>query len=70
LGVISITKEFILELDILHTYDASVALGRQMLHLAEEEVSLWSPGASPQPSSLVVDKDQVIPAQCEIIAMT
>jgi hypothetical protein len=36
-----------------------------MLHLAEEEVSLWSPGAGPRPSSLIVDEDQVIPAQCK-----
>jgi hypothetical protein len=39
--VVSITKKFILGLDILHAYDASVALGRQTLSLADEEVSLW-----------------------------
>jgi hypothetical protein len=63
--VASITNEFILGLDILHAYDASVELGRQTLRLAEEEISLWDPGAGPHPSSLVVAKDQVIPAKCE-----
>jgi hypothetical protein len=66
--VANITNEFILGLDILRSYDASVDLGRQTL-LAEEEVSLWSPGAGPRPSSLVVAKNQVIPAQCEGILM-
>jgi hypothetical protein len=42
--VANITNEFILELDILRAYDASVGLGRQMLRPAEEEVLLWSPG--------------------------
>jgi hypothetical protein len=36
-----------------------------MLSLREEEVSLWSPGAGPQPSSVVVATDRVIPAQCK-----
>jgi hypothetical protein len=43
--VASITNEFILWLDILRAYDASVDLGCQTLRLAEEELSLWSPGA-------------------------
>jgi hypothetical protein len=64
-----VSNEFILGLDILHAYDASVDLGRQMLRLAEEEVSLWSPGVEPWPSSLVVAKNQVIPTQCEGILM-
>lgn len=38
----NITNKFTLGLDILHTYDISVALGHQTLCLAEEEVSLWS----------------------------
>jgi hypothetical protein len=63
------TNEFILGLDILRAYNASVDIGRQTLRLAEEEISLWSPGAGPRPSSLVVAKDQVIPAQCEKIVM-
>jgi hypothetical protein len=67
--VANITNEFILGLDILRAYNASVDIGRHTLRLAEEEVSLWSPGAGPRPSSLVVAKDQVIPALCEGIVM-
>jgi hypothetical protein len=47
-----------LGLDILHAYDASVDLGHQTLRLAEEEVSLWSPGAGTWPSSLIVAKNK------------
>jgi hypothetical protein len=39
LFVADITNGFILGLDILHAYDASVDIGRQMLCLVEEEVS-------------------------------
>jgi hypothetical protein len=67
--VADITSEFILGLDILRAYDASVDLGRQTLRLAEEEVSLCNPGEGPRSSSLVVAKDHVIPAQCEGIVM-
>jgi hypothetical protein len=56
----NITDELILGLDILRAYDASVDIGRQTLRLAGEEVSLWSPGAEPRPSSLVVAKDHVM----------
>jgi hypothetical protein len=52
--VANITNEFILRLDILCAYDASVDPECQMLHLAEEKVLQWSLGAGPQPSSLVV----------------
>jgi hypothetical protein len=67
--VANITNEFILGLNILSAYGASVDLGRQTLLLAEEEVSLWSPEAGHRPSCLVVAKDQVIPAKCEGILM-
>jgi hypothetical protein len=40
-----------------------------MLRLAEEEVSLLSPGVGSRPSSLVEAKDKVIPAKCEGILM-
>jgi hypothetical protein len=63
--VADITNEFILGLDILRAYDASVDIGRQTLRLADEEVSVWSPGAGPRSSSLIVEEDQIIPAQCE-----
>jgi hypothetical protein len=45
--VANITNDFILGLDILRAYDTSVDLERQMLHLAEEEVTLWSPSVGP-----------------------
>jgi hypothetical protein len=67
--VANITDELILGLDILRAYDAAVDIGRQTLQLADEEVSLWSPGAGPRPSSLVVANDHVIPAQSEGIVM-
>jgi hypothetical protein len=38
--IVNITNKFILGLDVLDMYNASVDLGRQTLHLAEEEVSL------------------------------
>jgi hypothetical protein len=59
--VANITDKLILGLDRLRAYDACVDIGCQKLRLAEEEVSLWSPGARPHPSSLVVAKDHVIP---------
>jgi hypothetical protein len=65
LFVANITDELTLGLDILCAYDASVDIGRQKLRLAEEEVSLWSPGAGCRTSRLVVAKEHVIPAQCE-----
>jgi hypothetical protein len=67
--VANITNELILGLDILRAYDASVDLGRQTLRLAGEEISLWSPGEGPRPSSVVMAKDQVMTAKCEGILM-
>jgi hypothetical protein len=67
--VANITNEFILGLDILRVYDATVDIGLQTFRLAEEEASLWSPGEGSRPSSLVVAKDKIIPAQCEGIVM-
>jgi hypothetical protein len=43
-SVANITNKFIFGLDILCAYDASVDLGHQIPHLAEEEVLLRSPG--------------------------
>jgi hypothetical protein len=45
--VAHITNEFILGLDILCAYGASVDFWRQTLHLAEEKVSQWSPAFQP-----------------------
>jgi hypothetical protein len=67
--VANITDELILGLDILRAYDASVDIGRQTLRLAEEEISLWNPGAGARPSSLTVAEGHVIPAQCEGIVI-
>jgi hypothetical protein len=53
----------------MRAYDASVDIGRQTLRLAEEKLSLWSPGEGPRLSSLEVTKDNVIPAQCEGLVM-
>jgi hypothetical protein len=68
-SVTDITNELILGLNVLRAYDASVDIGLQTLRLAEEEVSLWSPGVRPRPSNLVVAEDQVISAQGEGIVM-
>lgn len=43
--VTSITDEFILVLDIMHTHDPSVDLGCHVLRLDNEEVPLRRPGA-------------------------
>jgi hypothetical protein len=67
--IASMTNEFILGLGVRRAYDGSLDLGRQTLHLAEEEVSVWSPGLGPWPSSLVVVNDQMIPAQCKGVVM-
>jgi hypothetical protein len=67
--ITNITDDFILELEILRAYDACVYLGCQMLHLAEEEVSLCSPRVGPRSSSLVLANDQMIPAQCVVVTM-
>jgi hypothetical protein len=67
--VADITYELILGLDVLRAYDVSVDLGRQMLRLRVEKVSLWSTQLEPQPSRLVVGDDQVIPAQCKRVMM-
>jgi hypothetical protein len=69
LFVANITNEFNLGLDILCTNSASVDLGCQMLHLAEEEISLWSHGEGPWPSSPVVANDHVIGAQYKGVVM-
>jgi hypothetical protein len=63
--VADITNEFILGLDIMGAYGAPIDIGRQTLRLAVEELLLWSPGAGPHPSSLLLQKDHVIPAWCE-----
>jgi uncharacterized protein YacL (UPF0231 family) len=42
-----ITDELILELHVLQAYNMVVDLGRQLLRLGQEEVTLWNAGARP-----------------------
>jgi hypothetical protein len=69
--IASIINEFVLGLNILPAYDASVDLGCQTLCPAEDVVLLWSQraGTGPQPFSMVVASDQVICEQCEGMMM-
>jgi hypothetical protein len=64
-----ITDEFILGLDVLQAYNASVDVGRHLLRLGQEEVTLWRPGAQPKSSRLSLVGDEVIPARCERVVM-
>lgn len=45
--VAHVTNEFVLGLNILCAYEASMDIWLQILRLAQEELSLWSPGAGP-----------------------
>jgi len=67
--VAEVTDEFILGLDVLWAYDASVDLGRHLLRLGQEEVTLWRPGTQPKSARLSLDGDEVIPARCERVVM-
>jgi hypothetical protein len=59
------TNEFILGLDILRAYAASVDIERQTLRLAEEYILWWSPEAGPRPSNMIVEENKVMPALCK-----
>jgi hypothetical protein len=63
-----IIDEFILRLDVLPTYNAFIDLGRQVLRLGQEKVSMWNSQAH-QLSHLVVASDQEIPEQCETVVI-
>ena len=67
--VAEVTDEFILGLDVLRAYDASVDLGRHLLRLGQEEVTLWRPGAQPKSARLSLVGDEVIPARCERVVV-
>ena len=56
-----VTDEFILGLDILRTYDASVDLGRHLLQLGREEVTLWRPGTRTKSARLSLVNDEFRP---------
>jgi hypothetical protein len=67
--VADVTDKFILGLNVLRAYDASVNLGRHLLRLGQEEVTLWRPAAQPKSARLSLVGDEVIPAQCERMVM-
>jgi hypothetical protein len=48
--VADITDELFLGLDILRAYDESVDVGRHVLRMGREKVSLWNPRARPRSS--------------------
>jgi hypothetical protein len=67
--VAEITDEFIIGLDVLRDYDASVDLERLLLRLGQEEVTLWKPGSQPKFARLSLVGDEVIPARCKRVVM-
>jgi hypothetical protein len=67
--VAGLTNEFILGLDILRAYDASVDLGRHLLRLGQEEVTLWRPGVQLKSARLCLVSDEMNPARCERVIM-
>jgi hypothetical protein len=67
--VAEITDEFILGLDVLLAYDTSVELGRHLLRLGQEELTLWNSGARPTSSRHSLVSDEVVPARCEWVVM-
>jgi len=67
--VAEVIDEFILGLDVLPAYDAFVDLGRHLLRLGREEVTLWRPGIQPISARLSLVCDVVIPARCERVVM-
>jgi hypothetical protein len=64
-----ITDEFILGLDVLRAYNVSVDVGRHLLRIGQEVVTLWRPGAQPKSSWLSLVSDKVIPTRCERVVM-
>jgi hypothetical protein len=67
--VAEITDKFILGLDVLRAYDASVDLGRHMLRLDQKEVTLWRPGVQSKSARLYLVGDEVNSARCESVVM-
>jgi hypothetical protein len=66
-SVAAITDELILGLDVLRAYDASVDVGRHVLRMGREEMTLWRLGARPRSSRLTLLSDEVIPARRETL---
>ena len=67
--VAEVTDEFILRLDVLWAYVASVDIERHLLRLGLEEIILWRPGTLPISVRLCLVGDVVIPARCERVVM-
>ena len=63
--VAEITDEYILGLDVLRDYEASVVLEHQLLRLGQVEVMVWRTAAKPK-SSCISLVGEVIPARCEV----
>jgi hypothetical protein len=66
--VTSITDEFILVLDIMHTHDPSVDLGCHVLRLDNEEVPLRRPGAWPLSAPCMKGSSEVVAARYDRLA--
>jgi hypothetical protein len=67
--VAEVTDEFILGLDVLRAYDAFVDLGRHLLLLGQEEVTVWRPGAQHKSARVSLTGDEVIQARCKRVVM-
>jgi hypothetical protein len=67
--VADMTNEFILGLNILRAYAASVDIERQTLRLAEEYILWRSPEAGPPPSNIRVEENQTVPVLCKETVM-
>jgi hypothetical protein len=68
--VAHITDELILLLDVLRDCNASVEVGRRVLGIGQEEVSLWNHRACTRSSQFSLLNDEVIPARCEGVVLT
>jgi predicted aspartyl protease len=64
------TDELILGLDVLRDCNASVDVGRGVLRIGQEVVSLWNPRTRTRSSRLTILNDEVSPARCERVVLT
>jgi hypothetical protein len=67
--IVEVTYEFTLGLDVLQAYNASVNLGRHLLWLGQEEVTLWRLSAQPKLSWFSRVSDEANPAPCKKVVM-
>jgi hypothetical protein len=68
--VAEIANEFIVGLDVLSIYAASVNLGRHTLRLGDEEVFVSRSRAIARSCRLVLGSEQVMPTICNGVVMT